>query len=146
MNKKLVNLSAAAAMAVTVLVPAAPAFAHDRGHGDDGYYQERGYGDGYYDRRGYRGARYDNRGPRPDARYDARYDNGGSYRDQPYRFRGQRCGRGTTGLIVGAVAGGLLGRSIVGYRGDRTAGAIVGAGVGALAGRAIDKSDDRGRC
>ena len=50
------------------------------------------------------------------------------------------------GLIIGAVAGGLLGRSIVGYRGDRTAGAIVGAGVGALAGRAIDKSDDRGRC
>jgi hypothetical protein len=146
MNKKLVNLGAAAAMAVTTLVPAVPAFAHDRGHGDDGYYQERGYGDGYYDRRGYRGVRYDRRGGQYDARYDARYDNGGSYRDQSYRYRGQRCGKGTTGLIVGAVAGGLLGRSIVGYRGDRTAGAIVGAGVGALAGRAIDKSDERRRC
>jgi hypothetical protein len=142
MNKKLVNLGAAAAMAVTTLVPAAPAFAHDGDHGGDGYYQERGYGDGYYDRRGYRGARYDRRG----GQYDARYDNGGTYRDQSYRYRGQRCGKGTTGLIIGAVAGGLLGRSIVGYRGDRTAGAIVGAGVGALAGRAIDKSDDRGRC
>jgi hypothetical protein len=131
MNKKLVNLGAAAAMAVSALVPAAPAFAHDRGYGDDGYYQDRGYGDGYYDRRGYRGSRY---------------DNGGTYRDQSYRYRGQRCGRGSAGLIVGAIAGGLLGRSIVGYRGDRTAGAIVGAGVGALAGRAIDKSDDRGRC
>lgn len=135
MNKKLVNLGAAAAMAVTTLVPAAPAFAHDRGHGD-----------GYYDRRGYRGVRYDRRGGQYDGRYDARYDNGGTYRDQSYRYRGQRCGKGTTGLIIGAVAGGLLGRSIVGYRGDRTAGAIVGAGVGALAGRAIDKSDDRGRC
>ena len=142
MNIKLVNLGAVAAMAVTTLIPAAPAFAHDRGHGDDGYYQDRGYGDGYYDRRGYRGARYDRRG----GQYDARYDNGGTYRDQSYRYRDQRCGKGTTGLIVGAVAGGLLGRSIVGYRGDRTAGAIVGAGVGALAGRAIDKSDDRGRC
>jgi hypothetical protein len=142
MNKKLVNLSAAAAMAVSALIPAAPAFAHDGDRGEDGYYRDRGHGDGYYDRRGFRGARNDNRGPR----YDARYDNGGSYRDQSYRYRGQRCGRGTTGLIVGAVAGGLLGRSIVGYRGDRTAGAIVGAGVGALAGRAIDKSDDRGGC
>lgn len=138
MSKKLVNLGAAAAMAVTALVPAAPAFAHDRGYDEGGYFQDRGYGDGYYDRRGYRGSRYDNRG--------ARYDNGGYYRDQSYRYRGQRCGKGTTGLIVGAVAGGLLGRSIVGYRGDRTAGTIVGAGVGALAGRAIDKSDSRGRC
>ena len=136
MSKKLVNFGAAAAMVMTALVPAAPAFAHDRGHGGDGYYRDRGYGDGYYDRRGYRGVRYDN----------TRYDNGGYYRDQSYRYRGQRCGKGTTGLIVGAVAGGLLGRSIVGYRGDRTAGAIVGAGVGALAGRAVDKSDNRGRC
>lgn len=136
MSKKLVNFGAAAAMVMTAMVPAAPAFAHGRGHGGDGYYRDRGYGDGYYDRRGYRGVGYG----------DARYDDGGYYRDQSYRYRGQRCGKGTTGLIVGAVAGGLLGRSIVGYRGDRTAGAIVGAGVGALAGRAIDKSDNRGRC
>ncbi|MFM5914035.1 glycine zipper 2TM domain-containing protein [Chakrabartia godavariana] len=131
MSKKLVNFGTAAAMALTALVPAAPAFAHDGPYEEDGYYRDRGYGDGYYDRRGYRGSRYDDRG---------------YYRDQSYRYRGQRCGKGTTGLIIGAVAGGLLGRSIVGYRGDRTAGAIVGAGVGALAGRAIDKSDDRGRC
>ena len=131
MSKKLVNFGAAAAMVMTAMVPAAPAFAHDRGYGDDGYSRDRGYGDGYYDRRGYRGSRY---------------DNGGYYRDQSYRYRGQRCGKGTTGLIVGAVAGGLLGRAVVGHRGDRTAGTIVGAGVGALAGRAIDKSDDRRRC
>lgn len=131
MSKKLINFGVATAVAMTALVPAMPAFAHDRADQGDGYYRDRGYGDGYYDRRGYRGSRY---------------DNGGYYRDQSYRYRGQRCARGTTGLIVGAVAGGLLGRSIVGYRGDRTAGAIVGAGVGALAGRAIDKSDDRGRC
>ena len=46
MSKKLVNFGAAAAMVMTAMVPAAPAFAHDRGYGDDGYSRDRGYGDG----------------------------------------------------------------------------------------------------
>lgn len=136
MSNKLVNFGAAAAMAMTALVPATPVMAHERYGNEryengDGYYRDRGYDNGgYYSRRGF------NRG--------ASYDDRDSYRDRNYRYRGQRCGKGSTGLILGAVAGGLLGRAVVGYRGDRTAGAIVGAGVGALAGRAIDKGDDRG--
>lgn len=131
MSKKLINFGAAAAMALTALVPATPVMAHERYDNDDGYYRNRGYDDGgYYSRRGFEGRQA--------------YDDRGYYRDRNYRYRGQRCGKGSTGLILGAVAGGLLGRAVVGYRGDRTAGAIVGAGVGALAGRAIDKGDDRG--
>jgi len=137
MSKKLVNFGAAAAMAMTALVPATPVMAHERYDNDDGYYRDRGYDNGgYYSRRGFNGGQYYNGGQS--------YDDRGYYRDRNYRYRGQRCGKGSTGLILGAVAGGLLGRAVVGYRGDRTAGAIVGAGVGALAGRAIDKGDDRG--
>jgi uncharacterized protein YcfJ len=53
---------------------------------------------------------------------------------------------GTTGLIVGGVAGGLLGHEIAG-RGDRTLGAILGAAGGALLGREIDRrSGNRYSC
>lgn len=99
-------------------------------------------------------ARYDARDGYYDARYGDRYDDRREYRrDRGYRdyrrdrgyYRGQRCDKGTGGLIIGAIAGGLLGNEVVGRRGDKTAGAIVGAGVGALAGRAIDRSDGR-RC
>jgi len=47
---------------------------------------------------------------------------------------------GTTGLIVGAGVGALLGRSLDGGR-DRTAGTILGAAGGALLGKAIDQGD-----
>lgn len=45
---------------------------------------------------------------------------------------------GTTGLIVGAAGGALLGRAIDGGR-DRTVGTIAGAAVGALVGRELDR-------
>lgn len=85
------------------------------------------------------------------SRYGNDYGNRGDYRrDRDYRgdryyrgYRDQRCSKGTTGTIIGAIAGGLLGREVVGRRGDRTAGAIVGAGAGALAGRAIDRNGNR---
>lgn len=51
---------------------------------------------------------------------------------------------GTTGLIVGGVAGALVGRTID-SRGDRTLGTLLGAGAGALAGREIERSGKR-RC
>lgn len=54
---------------------------------------------------------------------------------------------GTTGLIVGGVAGALVGRTID-SRGDRTLGTLLGAGAGALAGREIDRgsSNNKRRC
>jgi len=60
--------------------------------------------------------------------------------------RGQwRCKRpnGTTGLIVGAAGGALIGRA-VDTRGERATGTILGAAAGALIGREIDRS--RVRC
>lgn len=117
--RTLISGCIATALVLTALGSAAPAQARDR---DYGY----GYG---YDDDGYREYRGDRRHYRGDRRY----------------YRGKRCDRGTGGLIIGAIAGGLLGNEVVGRRGDKTAGAIIGAGVGALAGRAIDRSDGR-RC
>jgi len=47
---------------------------------------------------------------------------------------------GTTGLVIGAAAGALLGRELDGGR-DRMTGTIVGAAAGGLLGREIDKGD-----
>ena len=47
---------------------------------------------------------------------------------------------GTTGIIVGGIAGALVGRTID-TRGDRAAGTLLGAAAGALAGREIDRSN-----
>jgi uncharacterized protein YcfJ len=51
---------------------------------------------------------------------------------------------GTTGLLVGGVAGALVGRSID-TRGDRTLGTVLGAGAGALAGRTVERETGK-RC
>ena len=56
-----------------------------------------------------------------------------------------RRSNGTTGLVVGGVAGALVGRSID-TRGDRTLGTLGGAAIGALAGRAIDRGSSGGHC
>ena len=70
------------------------------------------------------------------------------YRDRVYRGSDGRyyCRRsdGTTGLIIGAAVGGLLGNQIA--RGDsKTIGTIIGAGAGALLGREIDRGELRCR-
>lgn len=52
---------------------------------------------------------------------------------------------GTTGLIVGGVAGALVGRTID-TRGDRTLGTLGGAVAGALVGREVDRGGSRRRC
>ena len=132
MFKKLSLAGAALAMGATALIPATPAAAQSYGrHYDEGRYQD-GYRGGYDDRG------YDNRGYNQDGYYN-RSNNGynGYNRNQ---YRDNRCRRGDTGTILGAIAGGLLGSSIAG-RGDRTLGAVLGAGAGALAGRAIERSD-----
>jgi outer membrane lipoprotein SlyB len=56
-----------------------------------------------------------------------------------------RCKRpnGTTGLIVGAAGGALIGRAID-TRGERATGTILGAAAGALLGRHVERS--RARC
>ena len=51
---------------------------------------------------------------------------------------------GTTGLVVGGVAGALVGRTID-TRGDRTVGTLLGAAAGAVAGREIERSGSRCR-
>lgn len=78
------------------------------------------------------------------------YDSRGRY-SQPRRlsrndrvWRGNNgqyhCRRdnGTTGLVIGAAAGGLLGHEVAG-RGDKTLGAVLGAVGGGLLGREIDR-------
>lgn len=47
---------------------------------------------------------------------------------------------GTTGLIIGAAVGALVGRELDGGR-DRTVGTIIGTAGGGLLGRAIDRGD-----
>ena len=90
---------------------------------------------------------------RPDRRYGSRYRPDRYYRSgyEPIRVtRGTRIYRGyddryycrrsdgTTGLIVGAALGGLLGGQL--DRGhSNTAGILIGAGAGALLGREIDR-------
>lgn len=58
-----------------------------------------------------------------------------------------RCKRpnGTTGLIVGAAGGALLGRAID-TRGERATGTILGAAAGALLGRHVDRNRRGYRC
>lgn len=102
-----------------------------RAYNDDSYRDhDRAYRDAYQDgwNRGPRYAEYDRRGPARDARY---------------RYR--RCQDGTVGTVVGAIAGGLLGRTID-SRGDRTLGTVIGAGAGALAGNAVARADNPRAC
>lgn len=56
-----------------------------------------------------------------------------------------RKSNGTTGLVVGAVGGALVGRTIDTH-GDRSAGTLIGAVAGGLAGREIERSSSRRRC
>jgi hypothetical protein len=125
MKKSLMALAAASMIVPTGAVLAdPPAHAKAWGHKKNKY---KAYNRGYRD--GYRDAEYIGRDSRvwrgDDGRYYCRRSNG------------------TTGLIIGAAGGALLGREVAG-RGDRTLGAILGAAGGALLGREIDR--DRYRC
>ena len=48
------------------------------------------------------------------------------------------CSKRTTGTVIGALTGGLLGHAVAGH-GDRTAGTLIGAGAGGLVGNQITK-------
>ena len=116
-------------LAFAIAVPAAPALAdpppwapaHGRRAQDRSLYDSRGY---------YAEPRRLTRGDRvwrgDDGRYHCRRENG------------------TTGLIIGAAAGALLGRELAGRR-DRTLGTLLGGAGGALLGREIDRGGLRCR-
>ena len=73
-----------------------------------------------------------------------RTDNGISYwRGDNGRYYCRRP-NGTTGMLIGGVAGALIGRSID-TRGDRAVGTILGAAGGALLGREVERSSARCR-
>ncbi|MEO8175547.1 MAG: glycine zipper 2TM domain-containing protein [Sphingomicrobium sp.] len=73
----------------------------------------------------------------------AQAGSGNSYRGKVWRDSNGRlrCKRpdGTTGLIVGAAGGAVLGRA-VDRHGNRATGTILGAAAGALVGREIERS------
>jgi hypothetical protein len=136
MVRKLLLGTALLASATTAIVPSAASAQryYDR------YEQVRGGDDWRHEQR-----------PRYVRDDDRRWDDRRGYDDRRYRDergyerRAQGCSRGTTGALVGALAGGLLGRTIDSH-GDRTLGTILGGGAGALAGHAIEKSNNAGYC
>jgi hypothetical protein len=75
--------------------------------------------------------------PAPSMAHDGYY-NGKVWRDQRGRLRCKRP-NGTTGLIIGAAGGALVGRAIDTH-GSRATGTILGAAAGALIGRSIDRN------
>ena len=85
-----------------------------------------------------------------EARHRATYDRYGRYYepvavspDQVWQGRDGRyyCrrGNGTTGLVIGAAGGALIGRAIDGGN-NRATGTILGAAAGALLGREVQRS------
>ena len=66
------------------------------------------------------------------------------WRDSQGRLRCKRS-NGTTGLIVGAAGGALIGRAIDSH-GSRATGTILGAAGGALLGREIQRSRSTRHC
>lgn len=123
----MLNLALASAAAFLSPAPANPAALPI---GTTPYAQEVAQFDRRDERRAYREGRRDGR---QQARYEGRY-----WRGDDGRYRCKRS-NGTTGLLVGAGVGALLGNEIAG-RGDKTLGAIVGGLGGAAAGRAIDRT------
>jgi len=128
------------------------------------YYEARARGrDGDY--RGDYGEDYGENGYRraPDyTQFETDYDAARDYRADPryaerelgaedrvYRGSDGRyyCERsdGTTGLIVGAAAGGLFGNVLDGGR-HRTAGTLFGGALGALLGREVERNNSGVRC
>jgi outer membrane lipoprotein SlyB len=80
--------------------------------------------------------------PAPAKAHESAY-HGKVWRDSNGRLRCKRP-NGTTGLIVGAAGGALVGRA-VDTRGERATGTILGAAAGALLGREVERGRQRCR-
>ncbi|MDB5705751.1 MAG: glycine zipper protein [Sphingomonas bacterium] len=104
--------------------------------GPGGYYNDDRVESGYEPSRYYRdGPNYQERVLGPDDRV---------YRGNDGRYYCKR-NDGTTGLIVGAIGGGILGNIIDGGH-SRGVGTILGAIVGGAAGSSIDRNNQQVRC
>lgn len=104
---------------------------------DEPRYQDNGYNDdpNYDPARDYRSGNYQERTLSQDDRV---------YRGNDGRYYCKRSD-GTTGLIVGAAAGGLFGNIIAGRR-SSTVGTLLGAIAGGAAGASIDRNQQQVRC
>ena len=116
-------LIASAAAATMVAIPASANASHRHYQNySQPYYGEQAYG------------------------YQPYYQQQRYYGRQRAYYGHQRCGNGTTGLIVGGAAGALLGREVdrggnrYYGRGSGTTGAIIGGAIGALVGREVARS------
>lgn len=114
----------AAVLAATTLTIATPVLADPPPWAHGG--RDHGWDRGHHDRGGDYAPRRMGRNDRmwrgDDGRYYCRRSNG------------------TTGLVVGAAVGGLLGNQIAG-RGDKTLGTLLGVAGGGLLGREIDRGN-----
>lgn len=130
--KRLLMTMAAGAMMAPMPVLADPP-AHAQAHGYYKVKKDKRSDRGSY-QRGYRDGRQDAQRINADTRI---------WRGDDGRYRCKR-DDGTTGLLIGAAAGAVIGSEVAG-RNDRTLGAILGGLGGAFLGREIDRSDYRCR-
>ncbi|HSQ95995.1 MAG TPA: glycine zipper 2TM domain-containing protein [Croceibacterium sp.] len=132
--KSLFRTSALALAAAGIAVSAVPAAAQVYyGHRSSGYEQSWNHNRDGRDRYGY------------DTRYYGRnYHSQMAYRGQSWRVDDGRyyCRKkdGTTGLIIGAAAGALLGHEVDGGY-HHTLGTVIGGALGALLGKSVAQSN-----
>lgn len=160
------SISAVAAVAATLISTGAlaspdwrddrPRYSHGGQRGNDRMWElqrrqrEAAYRNGYqngqrnaYYNNGQRNAYYDNRN-NGNYRRDTRWTGQGNYRWGPDGRIECRRNDGTTGLIVGALAGGTLGNVVAGH-GDKLLGSIIGGSLGAILGKEVSKGNVRCR-
>lgn len=167
MKTRIIALALAAAATTSIAAPAAAQTRGDEQRWEEAqrrFDQERAIYERERDRYEQARRRSPSSGWRNDdhnERYSTDYDASRYYRDDPrYRervltandqvYRGSdgryycRRSDGTTGLIIGGAAGGLLGNVIDGGR-NRTAGTLIGGALGALLGREVERQEVRCR-